>query len=103
MKGVVECLPRLRLQFRCSGCCTAWLPERGVSLDAFFHGDIGSGMQYPCRKWSGERNGKEQCFPTGPLPYGNPDADLQISLFSDYLGLLLTSDTSGVYDSELMK
>ena len=41
----------------------------------------------------GGRNGKEQCFPAGPLPYGNCDTDLQISLFSDYLRLLLTSDT----------
>lgn len=27
---------------------------------------------------------------TGPLHYGNPGTDLQMSLFSDYLGLLFT-------------
>lgn len=32
-----------------------WLTERDASPDTFFHGDI---AQCPCRKWSGERNGK---------------------------------------------
>lgn len=71
----------------------ARLTERGVSLDTFFHGDIGVNVQCPCGKWSGEKNGKEQCFATGPLHSGNPDTNLQMSSFSDYLGLLLTWGT----------
>lgn len=36
---------------------------------------------------------EKQCSPAGPLHYGNPDADLQMPLSSNYLGLLLTLDT----------
>ena len=43
---------------------------------------------------SGVVRGMEKTmFSAGPLHYGNPDTDLQMSLFSDYLGLLLTLDT----------
>lgn len=44
-----------------------------------------------------ERNGKEQCFPAGPLHYGNPDTDLYMSVFSDDLGRLFIQDTMGIF------
>lgn len=58
----------------------------------FSNGDVDGNAQCPCRKWSSEKNGKKQCFSAGPLHYGNPDPDLQMSLFSDYLTLLLRLD-----------
>lgn len=73
---------------------------RACFIEHIFHGDVSSISLWEA---DSEKNGKEQCFPAGPLQDGKPDMAEQRSLFSwkeleklltsDYLGLLLISDT----------
>lgn len=89
------------------GCYMPGSP-RGCFAGHIFHGDVSSISLWEA---GSEKNGKEQCFPAGPLQNGKPDVGEQRSLFSwkelgrlltpDCVGLLLISEYQSVQDLEL--